>query len=226
MEDSLTNRIYKKSKASRVGQKLKYLGLKLNPTIFISFRFLVCFTVFLILFLFLEDGYIIAPLTTLVLYYFIEYFLLDWAIKKRTRQLEEEALTFFPVFLLNLKNNKNIKKALILSINTENWILGKEFQKVIDEVNVGKSLDEALEMLLDRCPSENIKNIIVSIMEANRMGNNVNDTIVRQLECLKEKKNREIINYYKLVPFKICFWCLFLIIIMFSILIFCNYFWG
>lgn len=226
MEDSLTNRIYKKSVASKIGIKIKYLGLKLNPTIFISFRLLVCFTIFLVLFLFLENGFIIAPLITIIIYYFIEYFLLDFWIKKRIKRLENDALVYFPMFMLSFQNCKNIKKAISLNVDLSDNLLALEFKKVLNDVNIGKSVDEAMTLLLNRCPSEIIKNIIISIMEASRMGNDINESVSVQLEYLREKKNKEIISTYKIIPIKICVLFFNFIIVLILLLILWGYFLG
>lgn len=225
MEDSLTNRIYKKSVTSKVGLKIRYLGLKLNPTIFISVRLLICFIVFLILFVFLENGFIVAPLLTIVIYYFIEYFFLDFWIKKRTKRLENDALLYFPMFILNFQNCKNIKKSISLNEELADNLMALEFSKVLNDINVGKSADEAMILLLNTCPSEIIKNIIISIMEANRTGNNINESVNIQLEYLREKKNKEKINAYKIVPLKICTLFFAFVLILLFMLIFLEYFW-
>ena len=55
------------------------------------------------------------------------------------------------------------------------------------EVNLGKSLDEALEDLKGRIPTDTVNNILLNIRESNLFGNNIIDTLYNQIDYIREK---------------------------------------
>ena len=221
MRDSISDRVYKKRMFYKIRRKIQFLGLKVNPDIFISFRLLFCLILFILLFITLENGYIYVPLITIIIYYFIEYFFLDCFIKRRALKIEEDALMFFPLLLMSLKNSNNIKRAISLTVDLADNVISKEFKRVLNDVNIGKSLDEALMLMLERCPSESVRNILISIIEANRLGNNVSESITLQLNYLRENRNNKIIKQYKVVPLKVM--SLFIVVTLLLFLVFILY---
>ena len=157
------------------------------------------------------------------MYYFgIEYIVLNCTIKLRKSELEYDALEFFPIFLLALNGERNIKKALILSCNAVDNNLSSEFKRVLYDEMIGKSLDESLILLKSRIPSLFITNIIVSIIEANRMGNSISDSVKIQLKYIEDKKNKRILSYYKSIPLKMAIISMFFVFAILCLMILCN----
>ena len=138
----LNSRSYK-----RIDKKMKYAGMIVNPNIFILMRLASSLILLVFLLFFSSYGYIVGPIVTIIYYYFIEYVILDIQIGKRKQQLEEESLEYFPILLLCLNGSNNIKKAITLTNEQVNNSLSKEFERVIRNVKIGKSLDEALTLM-------------------------------------------------------------------------------
>lgn len=185
----------------RIENKFNLLGYTINPLVFICMRLISSIILFILL-LFVPYGYIVSPIVTFIYYFAIEYFVLNYSIKLRKSELEYDALEYFPIFLLSLNGERNIRKALVLSCNSVDNSLSNEFKRVLYNEKIGKSLDESLMLLKSRIPSEFITNIIVSIIEANRLGNNINDSVNIQLSYIEERKNHKMMNSYKIVPLK------------------------
>ncbi len=208
----LNSRFYK-----RISKKMKFAGMGINPSIFIYMR-LVSSLILFILVLFLSSyGYIFAPIVTILYYYLVEYVILDIPMVKRKIELEEDSLDYFPILMLCLKGSNNVKKAISLTNEQIDNSLAKEFKRVINDVKIGKSLDEALTLMKDRIPSSFIINIIVNLIEANRMGNSISESIQDQLDYIEDKKKKKIIKYHKMMPLKVA---LTSIVFVFMVLIF------
>ena len=78
-----------------------------------------------------------------------------------------------------------------------------EFDKVLNDVVIGKSLQEALTIAIERMPSEIIVNIMVSLIEADRLGNNIDKTVSIQLDYLKEVNKKKMLSNYSMISIKL-----------------------
>ena len=213
----LNSRSYK-----RISKKMKYAGMLINPSIFIYMRLVSSLILFFFLLLFSSCGYIVSPIVTIIYYYFVEYVILDIQIGKRKRELEEDALDYFPVLLLCLKGSSNIKKSIVLTNDRVKSSLSKEFDRVLRDVKTGKSLDESLTLMKERIPSIFIVNILVNLVEANRMGNSISDSIGGQLDFIDDKRKKKIIKYYRMMPLKVAISSIIFVFIMLFLLIICS----
>lgn len=215
MKDSLSKRIYGIGTIKRITKKVNLLGIKLDPQVFIGFRFVTSFLLFIALFLIFDFGYIIAPIVTVFYYFLIETVFLDFNINRRAKEMETAAISYFPVFLISLRCSRSVKKSLDVTNNIVKNKLSYEFDKVLNDVTIGKSLQEALEMCIERMPSEIIVNILVSLIEADRLGNNIDKTVSIQLDYLKEVNKKKLLHNYSLISIRLVFvFCFFMLIFL------------
>ena len=219
MNENLNSQFYKKSSNRDITEKINLLGIRLKPSVFITFRLISSIILFILLFLVFKYGYIIAPIISILYYLLFEYVLLDCNLKKRCYVLESDALEFFPIFLIALKSGRNIKKALEVSTDIVKNSLSKEFVKVLNDVVVGKSLDESLTLMVNRIPSDILTNIIISIIESERLGNNLSEGINLQLDYIRVEKRKKDLYKYKVVPLKLVFLMIVFILILIFVLI-------
>lgn len=206
---------------NRINKKIGMLGLKVNPLAFIYLRIVSSIVIFMLMIVLCDFEYIVAPLVTIVFYLVFEFFVLDVAIKKRCLILENDAIDFFSVFLILIKGERNVRKALLLSVKTVDNELSLEFKKALEEEKIGKSLDDALLDLKDRIPSDLVSNMIISVIEANRLGNNISDSINNQLSYIEERRNKKILTSYKTIPFRIAILCILFIFLITLLLVLC-----
>ena len=217
--NTTSSRIYSKNSLSKIGRKINYLDLKIDSASFSGLRLSTSIILFGIL-IFINYSYIYAPLFIITYYILFEYILLDMNIVRRRKKLENAAIEFFPLFLLNLSSGRNIKKAIISTCELlEDNYLTKEFNKVINDTTIGKTFEESLKMMTTRVPSEIIVNIIYSILEANKSGNGLNNSINEQIDYLKNIKTNKIINNQKYVPLKMLVVFTIFTMIMISIMV-------
>jgi len=203
MKDSLSSRIYGKGTIRRITKKVNLLGLKIDPNAFIGFRFVTSFLLFILMFLVFDYGFVIAPIVTVFYYFCIETVLLDISISRRAKIMENDAIEYFPVFLISLRCSRSVKKAISVTNKIVRNKLSYEFDKVLNDVVIGKSLQEALTIAIERMPSEIIVNIMVSLIEADRLGNNIDKTVSIQLDYLKEVNKKKMLSNYSMISIKL-----------------------
>lgn len=209
----------KKNKKNRISRKLQLMGLHLNYKVFGYMRLVSTIILFIGLLFLSPYGYIVAPICALIYYFLLEYIILDLGIKRRKRLLESQANSFFCTFLLLLKSGRGIKNSLILTTSVLDNELSYEFRKELGNIKNGKTLEEGLSSLTLRIPSLIINNIITSVIEASRYGNNVLESILLQLEYIKEIEEKRVLRSYRVVPYKAALLSLMFGFIMIGILI-------
>lgn len=214
MVDDVASRFYEKKHMDRLKIKIKLLGINYDVYFLLGLKIIFSFLILLFFLVFLKAGYIIAPMAALLFYFGSEYFFIDLQIKKRKYKLEDEALQFFPIFLNALNGGKNVKKALIISTEIIDNELSNLFVTALHEVEIGKSLEEALTDLSKCIPSSTINNIILNIISSLKYGNSVSESVNRQLDLIGTKKKNYLIKKAKKQPVLLTFLCIFFFLIM------------
>ena len=144
----LAKRIYTKSSINKLNKKIKLLGSdnKLSTISFLNFRLITSILIFILsLFIFRNYGYLLAPLLTILYYFLIYYFCIDYRIKKRTNVIENDAVTFFEVLTLAVESGNDLRQAIIITSNSINSDLSNEFKIAVNEMNYSKTLNESVE---------------------------------------------------------------------------------
>lgn len=205
MRNSLFRKIYPKKVIDRVEAKIKLLGVNKHYDLFtvLNFRILISLILFVLILIASNIGYILAPIVAIMFYYLSELLLLDYPIKKRAKKLEKEALFFFEVLLLTLESGRNLGHALNLTAANIDSELSSEFKKTLAEVKLGKSLNEALNDMKKRIPSDVINNAILNMVESNIFGNSILVSMTNQIEFLREKQMLEVKAEINKLPTKV-----------------------
>lgn len=204
MNNKVYSKIYRKKTLNRISKKCKLLGInsKLSPIKFMNYRVIITALVFIILLIFNSKGYIYAPILALVTYFGSEYYL-DRKIKKRSEKLNYEAIFFLQVLVLTLESGKNLQGGIELTCKSIDNEISDEFKKVLNEVELGKSLIESLESMKERIPSEEINTVLLNITQSTIFGNNIIDSLNNQIEYLRDKKILNIKAKINKMPMKI-----------------------
>lgn len=205
MKQTIANKIYRKKTIDKINSKIKLLGLnqRLDAVQFLNIRLTVMIVMFILIFIFSKMGYILAPVVSVVFYYLMEYLVLDYQAKIRGKSLEKEALFFFEVFVLTLESGRNLRQALILTTDNVDSEISNEFKKTLAEVRLGKSLNEALESMKKRIPSDTINNTILNMIQSNTFGNSMVDSIYNQIEYLRNKQMLDVRAEIAKLPTKV-----------------------
>ena len=201
----IAKKIYSKNIIKDIDKKIKLLGVssKIDTYSFLNLRLFGSIIVFLIVLFVSRFGYILAPLLSFVFYKGITYVMIDNKIKNRQINLENEAMQFFEILTLSLETGRNLQEAIDVTVDSSNGELTNEFKEVLREVKYGKSLTEAMEDLEDKIPSDTIKNIILSLTQADLYGSSIIESLHNQIDYLREKRKMEIKAVISKVPVKI-----------------------
>ena len=203
--NSLASKIYSKNTIKMVNDKINLLGEEntYNAFTLLNKRLIISLLTFLVTINIFNYGYILGPVFGVLVYILYFPLVIDKKIKKREKQLEKDSLYFFEILLLSLEAGKNIKTAIEVTTKNIDSALSKEFKKVINDVNFGKDLDESLEELKYKIPSDTINNIILNIRQSNIFGNNIINTIYAQIDYIREKRVLDIKGEISKIPVKI-----------------------
>ena len=197
--------VYRDKTIEKLNNKIKLLGVnsKYDAITFMNIRIITSIILFFVILYLIDFGYILAPIVVYFYYTLLPSLYFDSKIKKRSRELDYDAMYFFEILALSLESGKNLITALRLASNSIESSLSLEFREVIREVNLGNSLDNALDDMKTRIPSDSVNNIILNIRESNLFGNNIIDTLYNQIDYIREKLVLEQRSYIAKLPIKI-----------------------
>lgn len=205
MGNSLISRLYRKKSIEKIEKEIKMLGkrAKMDLQTFMNIRLFTSIIVFILTLYFFNNGYIYAPIITILYYYAFYYIFVLKPLKVRTRDLDHEALYFFEILTLSLESGRNLEQAIETTVFNVKGELSLEFRKALFEMKFGKTLIEALEDMKKRIPSENINNILLNITQTRIFGNSIIETMNNQVDFLREKQLLEIKGEISKIPNKV-----------------------
>lgn len=205
MKEKLVRNLFSSKTIARVKKKCDLMGIEKKDNYADILIVKLFGTLFLFLFLLFtnDKGYFLGPVVAFLFYYYVEHIYLDGMIRKRASKLDYEALFFFQVLTLSLESGKDLKGAIELTVKNIDSTVSREFKKTVEEVDYGKSLNEALVDMKKRIPSETIRSVIVNITQSNIQGNNIIDSLNSQIEYIRNKKLLEIKGTINKMPLKI-----------------------
>ena len=201
----IAKKIYSKSYIKEVDKKVKLLGIssKINTYSFLNLRLFFTIIVFFVVLYVSRFGYVLAPFLSFIFYRVVTYVFLDNKIKNRQINLESEAMHFFEILTLSLETGRNLQEAITVTVDSSDGELTDEFREVLREVKFGKSLTEAMEDLENCIPSDSIKNIILSLTQADLYGSSIISSLHNQIDYLREKRIMEVKGDISKIPIKI-----------------------
>ena len=175
--EEFIRKIYSRNYINKIVNKVKLLGSKNNINAYdlMICRLITSLVIFGIVLYSVNYGYIIAPIVTVIYYFVFQELFLDGKIRKRSMELENNAMHFFEVLTLSLETGRNLTEAIDVTTANVGGILSLEFKEAIREVSFGKSLSEALYDMQERIPSDTINNVILSLTQSNLYGNSIID---------------------------------------------------
>ena len=202
---SFINRIYRQKDIDKIEEKINLFGItkKFDAEYFMNFRLFSSLLVFVVCFLFLDNGALTAPILSVIWYFLVGYLMLDLPLKKREKKLNSEAYYYFEILTLALESGRNLENAIKMACKYIDSEISDEFKETLKYVNFGKSLTESLSLMSKRIPSIAINNIILNMEQSHLFGNSIIDTMYNQLDFLKDKQVMEIKDQINKIPNKI-----------------------
>lgn len=187
---NLAYKIYSEESIKKYQKKIDLLGYKdsYDAVIFLNIRFLTTILIFFVILYISKLGYIIAPIISIIYFNVLPRIVIDRKVSERADRLDNDAMYFFEVLTLSLETGRNLKTALEITSESIDSELSYEFRQSLREVRYGKSLNEVLESLKLRIPSDTINNIILNISQSNIFGNSIIETMYNQIDYIRDKQ--------------------------------------
>ncbi|MFP4402818.1 MAG: type II secretion system F family protein [Nanoarchaeota archaeon] len=117
-------------------------------------------------------------------------------IKKRQRELDKEILFAGRFLQIKLKSGKPLLNCLI-EVSNGYGVCGKYFKEITDDINMGKSIEKALENAMIYSPSDKMKRILFQINNSLKIGIDVGESLDRTLNEITKEQINDIRIYTK-----------------------------
>ncbi len=202
---SIALKLFSNKTIERFKKKNMALGVN-NKTTYVSdlsLYFLVIFIALVVSIVFCYHKFyliLILPIAVALLFEFIYY---DVRLAKRKDLLNKEALFFFQILSLTLESGNNLKGAIELTTSSISNELSLEFKKVLSDIRMGSTMNEALLDLEKRIPSEVISNIILNLTESSVYGSDMIKSLNTQIDYLNNKLVLSVREQINKMPIKI-----------------------
>lgn len=206
MRYGIIRKIISEDEIKTIQSKIDMLGKtnkKYDALEFEATRILTTILVLIISVILTDTRYYLIPFITIIYYFAFYYLVITYPLKKRIRDLDKEALTFFEVLTLTLESGRNLENALEITVCNVEGDLSDEFKQALYETKLGKSLMESLSSLQNRIPSITINNIILNILQTKEFGNNIVEVMNNQVDYLRDKRLLEIKAQINKIPNKV-----------------------
>jgi len=134
--------------------------------------------------------FMVLLLTWIFVFWFVLHSL-DVQILKRRKEIDQEVLFVGRYLLIKMQSGNPFFNSLIDASKTFG-IAGKFLKEIIDEVNTGTPIEDALENAANYCPSKRFSMILREMNNALKLGVDVSKTLELILEDVAEEQLEEI----------------------------------
>lgn len=200
---NLVNKIYTKESIARIKKKNKQFGAEHDYNVDLILGNHLIISLFIFLMALMQTTLLKSIIIVAIYFPLAEYLFFDYRLNKRRKKLEKQSTFFFQILCLTLESGNNLKNSIDLTCKNMDNELSREFKKAMEDMTLGKSLNESLDDLKTRIPSDTINNIILNLMESNIYGNNMIDSLNRELDYINDKIILEAKGKINKMPIKI-----------------------
>ncbi|HHY74332.1 MAG TPA: type II secretion system F family protein [Bacillus bacterium] len=112
---------------------------------------------------------VLSAFSAVFTYSYLQYYL-SAKIKQRVQQIEKTMPDFFDMLNVSIEAGLGLDGALKKVCNQIESPLSSEFLYALEDMKLGKSRKEAFVEITNRVPSEFLKSVLNSIIQADQMG--------------------------------------------------------
>ena len=114
---------------------------------------------------------------------------------KRAEIIERDLIYALKELILNISAGLSLFESIKRVSEEKHGIVSKLFEDVVENTNGGMPLDEALESLALKTPSEHMKNALWQTVNAVKAGTSIKEALSGIIDALIREQNRKIRNY-------------------------------
>ena len=206
----------------KLKKEIRIAHLKITPQEFIyeDLKFSLPFSLGLtVLFFFVADKaglpLIIIPAAFIVLFFLVFHFKflkLKAKITQRQKEIDREVLFAGQYLLIKLYSGRPLLNAL-MDTSRSYGVASKYMKEIVNDIDTGSSLEEALENAMLYSPSEKFQKILFHVNNALKLGIDVTDPLSSALEEISAEQNLEIMKYGKKLNTVVIFYMLAAVVI-------------
>ncbi|OZM57022.1 hypothetical protein CIB95_09640 [Lottiidibacillus patelloidae] len=142
---------------------------------------------------------------SLLIAYFLPDLILNSVVKKRRTEILMELPVFIDLLSVILEGGVSFDNAIRKICGRKKGPIYSEFNKYIEEVNLGTSRENALKSLAKRVQLAELDSLVRSIFQGEKMGVSILKTIQIQAKQLRVKRSQNIQEQAMKIPIKILF---------------------
>ena len=152
---------------------------------------LLVFSLFSLLFLPASDEKLkvifLGGIGAFFVYFYINYYLVAKS-KHRTKQIDKAMPDFFDMLNISIEAGMGLDSALKKVCSQMKTPLSDEFLYALEDMKLGKSRRQAFIELRDRVPSDFLRSVMGSIIQADQMGIGLSKVLRTQTVRIREKQ--------------------------------------
>ena len=186
--------------------KLKQAGMDDRPEDFIKKTFISAFYMAtgLVVFLFLLLAklnavkgvfFVMIPLVFLVMFFYMIR-LPDVRISKKEKDISKEIVFAGRFIIIELESGVPLYNAM-LNVSKNYEIIGRYFKEITDKVDLGTSMEDALNEAVEFIPSNDFRKILWQIINSIRTGSDVAKSLYSAMEQITKDQITEVNKYGK-----------------------------
>ena len=186
--------------------KLKQAGMDDKPEDFIKKTFVSAFymTTGLVISLFLLlaklnvlNGilFLIVPVIFLVMFFYMIR-LPDVKIAKKEKDISKEIVFAGRFIVIELESGVPLYNAMI-NVSKNYKVIGRYFKEIIDKVDLGTSMEDALNEAVEFIPSDDLRKVLWQIINSMRTGSDVAKSLYSVMEQITKDQITEVNKYGK-----------------------------
>ena len=208
MKSNLLGTVFQRIAKSSPGLKLKLkqAGMEDRPEDFIKKTFISAFymTTGLVVFLFLILAklnvlkgvlFLIVPIVFFVMFFYMIR-LPDVKISRKERDISKEIVFAGRFIIIELESGVPLYNAM-LNVSKNYDVIGRYFKEITDKVDLGTSMEDALNEAVEFIPSNDFRKILWQIINSIRTGSNVAKSLYSVMEQITKDQITEVNKYGK-----------------------------
>ncbi len=118
----------------------------------------------------------------------------DFKIRKKEKEINKEIVFAIRFFLIEIGSGVPMYNAFV-NVSKEYATIGKYFQTIVDKVNMGISLEDALSEMCEVVPSNNLRKVLWQLLNSIRTGADIENSLSSTLSQIINEQKIEVEEY-------------------------------
>lgn len=186
--------------------KLKQAGIESKPEDFVKKTFLSAFymTTLLVVLLFMLLAklniikgmlFLAVPLVFLIIFFYMIK-LPDLIISRKEKEISKEIVFTGRFIIIELESGVPLYNAMV-NVSKNYEVIGRYFKEITDKIDLGTSMEDALNEAVEFVPSNDFRKILWQIINSMRTGSNISKSLYSAMEQITKDQLTEVNKYGK-----------------------------